>query len=174
MNTAWCYRQALNVNVNVNVIWTRRVILVWVTPPLENDYSLIFIYPWAVYCDRPTQLYLKGRGRGEGQKNCGGTLFPYNTASLDQRFKHFPANTASLDQRFKHFPANTVLLGEQCDLCCYQTAKARTLCVYSRYNVEVLKNLLSSQLHRAAPHRTAPFFALFTLIGFFFTKYYPP
>ena len=21
-------------------------------------------YPWAVYCDRPTQLYLKGRGRG--------------------------------------------------------------------------------------------------------------
>ena len=31
-----------------------------------------FIYPWAVYCDRPTQLYLKGRG--EGQKNCGGTL----------------------------------------------------------------------------------------------------
>ena len=62
----------------------------------------------------PPQLYLKGRG--EGQKNCGGTLFPDNTASLDQRFKHFPANT--------------VLLGEQCDLCCYQTAKARTLCVY--------------------------------------------
>ena len=31
----------------------------------------IFIYPWVVYCDRPTQLYLKGRGergRGEAKK----------------------------------------------------------------------------------------------------------
>ena len=26
-------------------------------------------YPWAVYCDRHTQLYLKGRRRGEGQTN---------------------------------------------------------------------------------------------------------
>ena len=25
----------------------------------------ISYYPWAVYCDRPTQLYLKGRGRGK-------------------------------------------------------------------------------------------------------------
>ena len=27
------------------------------------DY-FVFFYPRAVYCDRPTQLYLKGRGRG--------------------------------------------------------------------------------------------------------------
>ena len=85
----------------------------------------------------PSFIWRGGGEGGRGKKNCGGTLFPDNTASLDQRFKHFPANTASLDQRFKHFPANTVLLGEQCDLCCYQTAKARTLCVY--LNIKVSK-----------------------------------
>ena len=30
-----------------------------------------YIYPWAVYCDRPTQLYLKGRGEG-GRGGGGG------------------------------------------------------------------------------------------------------
>ena len=35
----------------------------------KPDYYYYY-YPWAVYCDRPTQLYLKGRGK----KNCGGTL----------------------------------------------------------------------------------------------------
>ena len=29
--------------------------------------NFLYCYPWAVYCDRPTQLYLKGRGGGAKQ-----------------------------------------------------------------------------------------------------------
>ena len=46
---------------------------------------------------------------------------------------------------------------------------------YSRYNVEGPSKLIAfcTAPHRTAPHRAAPFSALFTLIDFFFTKYYP-
>ena len=72
--------------------WLQNIHLTKMNPlePFENDlqempltrpigYQLYHnseVYPWAVYCDRPTQLYLKGRGRGGGggQKSCGGTL----------------------------------------------------------------------------------------------------